>query len=141
MKVTRVILLLLSVMAMPLLAQDPDSDLLRNLAKSLPPLSVSRVELKARPSLTFEGLSAVTTDKQGNIYVIHRPADGDPVVILDPHGNVIRSWGKGMFKIPHGIRLDPAGNVWTVDANTSGRDGTLFPATRSGQLLLFRPRR
>jgi DNA-binding beta-propeller fold protein YncE len=128
----RAILLLFAVTAMPLLAQDPDSDLLRSLTKPLPQLLVDRVELKASPSMTFEGISAVTTDKQGNIYVIHRPADGDPVVVLDPQGKVMRSWGKGMFKIPHGIRVDPAGNVWTVDANTS----MVYKFSSQGQKLL-----
>ena len=104
---------------MPLPAQDPGADLLRRLTKPLPLLRVDRVELKPIPSLTFEGISAIATDAQGNIFVLHRPIDGDPIVVLDPKGRVLRSWGKGMFKIPHGIRLDPAGNVWTVDANTS----------------------
>ena len=26
-------------------------------------------------------------------------------------------WGKGMFKIPHSIKVDPDGNVWTTDAS------------------------
>jgi len=129
---TRVFLSLLSVMAIPLLAQDPDSDLLRSLTKPLPQLLVNRVELKADPTRTFEGISAVATDKQGNIYVLHRPTDGDPVVVLDPQGKVIRSWGKGMFRIPHGIRVDPAGNVWTVDANTS----MVYKFSSQGQKLL-----
>ena len=129
---TRVIPLLLSVMAVPLLAQDPDSDLLRSLTKLLPELPANRVELKASPPLSFEGISAVTTDKQGNVYVIHRPMDGDPVVVLNPQGKVLRSWGKGMFKIPHGIRIDPAGNVWTVDANTS----MVYKFSSQGQKLL-----
>ena len=118
MKIRHVILLLF-VMAAPQQAQDRDSDLLRSLTRLLPELPVTRVELKASPPLTFEGISAVTTDKQGNVYVIHRPMDGDPIVVLDRQGKVLRSWGKGMFKIPHGIRVDPEGNVWTVDAHTS----------------------
>lgn len=116
---TRSIVLLLSLTAMPLLAQDPGAHLLRSLTKPLPLLRVDRIELKAIPSVTFEGISAIATDAHGNIFVLHRPMDGDPIVVLDPTGRVLRSWGKGMFRIPHGIRLDPAGNVWTVDANTS----------------------
>ena len=34
-------------------------------------------------------------------------------------GKLLRSWGKGDSKIPHSIRIDPAGNVWTVDAGSS----------------------
>jgi len=115
-----------------LLAQEPDSDLLRRLTKSLPELPGTQVELRANPPLSFEGISAVTTDKRGNIYVLHRPVDGDPVVVLDPQGRVVRAWGKGMFKIPHGIRVDPAGNVWTVDANTS----MVYKFNAQGQNLL-----
>ena len=129
---TRSIVLLLSLSAMPVLAQDPGADLLRSLTKPLPLLRVDRVELKAIPSLTFEGISAVATDAQGNIFVLHRPMAGDPIVVLDPKGRVLRSWGKGMFKIPHGIRLDPAGNVWTVDASTS----LVFKFSPLGQKLL-----
>ena len=102
-----------------LLAQHSDSDRLRDLTKTVPQLPVERVEVKVNSPVTLEGISAVTADKQGNIFVIHRPTNGDPVVVLDSKGNLLRSWGKGMFKILHGIRLDPDGNVWTVDANTS----------------------
>jgi DNA-binding beta-propeller fold protein YncE len=130
--IPRVVLLLLCVICVPLLAQDPDSELLRSLTKLLPELPANRVELKASPPLAFEGISAVTTDKQGNVYVIHRPMDGNPIVVLDPKGRVLRSWGKGMFKIPHGIRVDPAGNVWTVDANTS----MVYKFSSQGQKLL-----
>ena len=28
-------------------------------------------------------------------------------------------FGKGLYKVPHAIRLDPEGNVWTVDAGSS----------------------
>lgn len=132
MNITREILSLLPFLGVSLLAQDPDSALLRSLTRPLPQLPVTRVELKASPSLIFEGISAVATDKQGNIYVIHRPTDGDPVVVLNPQGTVLRSWGKGMFTIPHGIRLDPAGDVWTVDAHTS----MVYKFSPQGQKLL-----
>ena len=130
--VYRATMVFLFVLGVPLLAQHQDSDRLRSLTKLLPLLPVDRIELKAHPSLTFEGISAVTTDKQGNIYVLHRPKDGDPVVVLDPQGKVLRSWGKGMFTIPHGIRIDPDGNVWTVDAHTS----MLYKFTPNGRKLL-----
>jgi DNA-binding beta-propeller fold protein YncE len=40
-------------------------------------------------------------------------------VVLDSLGRLVRSWGRGLFGTPHGIRVDPEGNVWTVDAGTS----------------------
>jgi DNA-binding beta-propeller fold protein YncE len=93
---------------------------------------VDRVELQVHPPLLLEGISAVTADKQGNLYVLHRPAHGNPVVVLDAQGNLLRSWGQGLFKVPRGIRIDPDGNVWTVDANTSMVD----KFTPEGQQLL-----
>jgi DNA-binding beta-propeller fold protein YncE len=109
-----------------------DSDRLREWLKTLPELPVERVELQVDPQLVLDGISALTTDKGGNIYVIHRPANGDPIVVLDAQGHLIRSWGKGLFEIPHGIRVDPAGNVWALDANTS----MVYKFTPSGNTIL-----
>lgn len=116
----------------PLLAQQSDSDRLRDLTMTVPQVPIDRIELKVNSPLLLEGISAVAADKKGNIYVIHRPANGDPVVVLDSRGNLLRSWGKGMFKIPHSIRIDPDGNVWTVDANTS----MIYKFTPKGKKLL-----
>ena len=101
--------------------QRADTEALRALMKSVPLLPMERIELKVNPPMTLEGYSAAAADKHGNIYVIHRPTDpnADPVIVLDAKGNLLRSWGKGMYTMPHSIRIDPAGNVWTVDARTS----------------------
>jgi len=123
---------LLCALAVPLVAQDPDSDRLRNLTRQAPLLPVELILVKPHPARTFEGISAVATDKHGNIYVLDRPANGDPVVVLDSEGNVLHSWGQGMFTIPHGIRVDPEGNVWTVDAHTS----MVYKFTPGGEKLL-----
>lgn len=126
------LLIVSALVIVPILAQDADSDRLRALTKAAPRLPVDRIELKVNPPMTLEGISAVAGDQKGNIYVIHRPASGDPVVVVDQTGNLIRSWGKGMFKTPHGIRVDPAGNVWTVDAKTS----MVYKFTPEGKKLL-----
>jgi DNA-binding beta-propeller fold protein YncE len=109
-----------------------DSDGLRALVRAVPLLAVDRVELT--PSVPLEGITAIAADPQGNIYVLQRPADPDtdPVVVLDPRGNLLRSWGRGMYRIPHGIRIDPAGNVWTLDANLS----MVYKFTAQGEKLL-----
>lgn len=64
-------------------------------------------------------VSWVTADKHGNIYLLQRGDKADPVIVVDPKGKLLRSWGKGMFTTPHSIRIDPYGNVWTADARTS----------------------
>lgn len=82
-----------------------------------PRLALSETHIAS--SVPLVGISAVTGDRAGRIYVLHRPPTGDPVVVLDGKGRFIRSFGAGMFAIPHGIRVDPDGDVWTVDAHTS----------------------
>lgn len=113
--------------------QNPDdSDSLRALVANVPLLDMERVEL--HPNVKLEGISSITADRAGNIYVIHRPTDpnADPVVVLDHDGKLVRSWGKGMYKIPHGVEIGPDGNVWTTDANTS----KIYEFTPTGKKLL-----
>jgi DNA-binding beta-propeller fold protein YncE len=38
---------------------------------------------------------------------------------LDASGNVVKNFGGGMFTFPHGVDIDPDGNLWVTDA----RDG------------------
>ncbi len=125
-------LLLACVLAGPVAAQEVQSELFRNRIKDVPQLPMDRTELVVSPALGFEGISAMSVDEHGNVYVLHRPTTGDPLVVLDPTGRVLRSWGAGMFAIPHGIRIDPAGNVWTVDSNTS----KVYKFTPEGARLL-----
>jgi sugar lactone lactonase YvrE len=39
----------------------------------------------------------------------------DIVLLFDPSGNLVRSFGQGMFVFPHGIHVDREGNVWVTD--------------------------
>jgi hypothetical protein len=114
--------------------QRADTEALRALTNSIPLLPVERIELKVNPPMTLVGYSAAAADRRGNIYVIHRPTDPnvDPVIVLDAKGNLLRSWGRGMYTMPHSIRLDPEGNVWTVDSRTS----MIFKFTPEGKKLL-----
>lgn len=64
-------------------------------------------------------VSSVAGDDRGLIYVLQRGDKADPILAVDREGRLVRSWGKGMFTVPHSIRIDPAGNIWTVDAGSS----------------------
>ena len=48
--------------------------------------------------------------------------DLDPVLRFDPAGNLVASFGAGLMIQPHGLHVDPDGNVWVTDAQ--GPDGT-----------------
>jgi len=43
-------------------------------------------------------------------------SDLDPIMLFDPSGNVIKSFGAGIIAWPHGIFVEPNGNVWIADA-------------------------
>ena len=43
-------------------------------------------------------------------------SDLDPVMLFDPDGNVVRSFGGGQITWPHGIFVDADDNVWIADA-------------------------
>ena len=43
-------------------------------------------------------------------------SDLDPVLLFDQEGNLVRSFGAGMFAWPHGMYVDADGNVWVADA-------------------------
>ena len=53
-------------------------------------------------------------------------SDLDPIVKFDMGGNVVESFGGGMFIWPHGIDVAPDGAVWVTDAVSEVRtpDGT-----------------
>jgi DNA-binding beta-propeller fold protein YncE len=83
-------------------------------------------------------VSGVATDAQGDVYVLHRGADADPVLVFDRKGTrLLRSWGRGTFTKPHGIRVDPEGNVWITDVG----DHRVFKFSADGTLLLELGRR
>jgi hypothetical protein len=66
-------------------------------------------------------------------------SDLDVVVKFAPDGNAVESFGSGMFIWPHGLEVDPQGNVWVTDAapteRTSGPDGR----GRGHQVIKFGP--
>jgi DNA-binding beta-propeller fold protein YncE len=77
-------------------------------------------------------ISAVAVNSAGDVYAFHRGPSADPVIVFDAQGRYVRSWGRGLFEVPHGLRIDPAGNVWTTDAGTH----LVQKFTPQGELLL-----
>ncbi|HZT28850.1 MAG TPA: peptidyl-alpha-hydroxyglycine alpha-amidating lyase family protein [Bryobacteraceae bacterium] len=63
----------------------------------------------------FGRVSAVAVDSAGEVYVFHRGKEADPLIVFDSQGRYLRSWGRGMFGDPHGLRIDPQGYVWITD--------------------------
>ena len=63
-------------------------------------------------------------------------SDLDSIIKFAPDGTVAESFGGGMFIWPHGIDIDPDGNVWVTDAVSEART----PAGNRGhQVVKFSP--
>ena len=116
--------------------------------------------------------SAIDIDKDGkSIWVAERcganscldQATGqiknvDPILKVDPNGNILKSFGNGMFIAPHGIYVDKDDNIWITDyqdnapappggrgrgagrgAPPSGPIGPRPGATKGNQVFKFSP--
>ena len=72
---------------------------------------------------TWGATSAIYPAADGNIWIAERcganicvESDVDPVLLFDPSGKVVKSFGSGLIAWPHGIFVDKDGNVWIADA-------------------------
>lgn len=69
-------------------------------------------------------------------------SDVDPIVRLDPQGNVVASLGAGEILWPHGMEVDAQGNIWIADARgPNARELEQFPSVRNlgHQVVKFSP--
>ena len=91
---------------------------LKTLVEKAPTSRLARTQISI-PGSEIGYPSSVAMDNAGMIYVLQRGEKADPVLVINRDGKVVRSWGKGLYQIPHSIRIDPQGNVWTVDSGNS----------------------
>ena len=63
---------------------------------------------------SFIDVAGVAVDTRDNVYVFNRGEH--PVVVFDRGGNLLRSFGEGLFsQRPHGIHTGPNESVYCVD--------------------------
>lgn len=104
---------------------------------------------KLPPGRVWGATSAVYPANDGkNIWIAERcganlcvGSDLDPVMLFDPEGNVLRSFGRGMITWPHGIFVDADDNVWIADAVgyapvPEGVGHTVMKFSPDGELLM-----
>ncbi len=65
---------------------------------------------------TIEEAPAIVLRGNGNIVLFNRGAH--PLLEFDRKGRFVREIGAGLFKTPHGLRIDHDGNLWTTDSGT-----------------------
>lgn len=97
---------------------------------------------------TWGSTSAVDVDRDGkSIWVAERCGVNDcvdsaldPVLKFDENGTLVRSFGAGLILSPHGIEVDPDGNVWVTDCACTGAARKYAAANKKGhQVFKFSP--
>ncbi len=68
---------------------------------------------KLPPGMKLGPVSAVAVDASDRVFVAHRGPK--PVLVFDRDGTFVRAWGDDQLTTPHGLRIDPEGNVWVTD--------------------------
>jgi len=89
--------------------------------------------------------NAVDVDSQGNIWVFERcgantctGSDLDPILKFNSQGELLASFGAGLFVFPHGIIVDEDDNIWVVDAGVEDgvKGNQIFKFNQQGEILL-----
>jgi outer membrane protein assembly factor BamB len=77
----------------------------------------------------YKEAASVAVDSQDQVYVFNR--GNHPMIVFDREGNVLRAWGEGVFKNPHGVTVAPDDTVWCVDNS----DHSIRRFSPTGELL------
>lgn len=100
---------------------------------------------------TWGSTSAVDLDPDGvSIWVAERCSGNvgacvanpemDPVMKFDANGNMVTSFGAGLITWPHGITVDPDGNIWVTDGRDNRGPNGAEPEHLVGhQIIKFSP--
>lgn len=71
--------------------------------------------LKIPYEVELGAASSVVWTREDHLILFNRGPN--PLMEFDPRGRLLRTWGQGDYVRPHGMRLDPEGNIWTTDVN------------------------
>jgi DNA-binding beta-propeller fold protein YncE len=90
-------------------------------------------------------VSSVDVARDGSLWIAERCGANDcvanpgiePILHVGADGRWQGSFGAGMFAWPHGIHVDPDGNVWVTDARAGeGRGHQVLKLSPAGEVLL-----
>ncbi|HEX2152126.1 MAG TPA: peptidyl-alpha-hydroxyglycine alpha-amidating lyase family protein, partial [Stellaceae bacterium] len=85
---------------------------------------------KIPDEITLGDCAAVGVDSRGNVYAFNRGEH--PVAVFDNDGNLLRTWGEGLFTRPHGVHVAPDDTIWLTDDG----DHTVRHCTLDGKVLM-----
>lgn len=70
----------------------------------------------------FGPVTSVAEDADGTLYVLGRPPSLEPLIAIGPDGKylrTVRTWDDGLFRYPHGLRIDAERMLWATDIETN----------------------
>ena len=79
---------------------------------------------------TYKEATSVDINSKDQVYVFNRGTC--PMIVFDTEGNVIDTWGEGVFANPHAVTIAPDDTVFCVDNG----DSTVRKFTAGGKLLM-----
>ncbi len=79
---------------------------------------------------SFLDVCGLAVDSQDRVYILSRGTH--PVAVFDREGNLLTSWGEGLFKRAHGSCIGPDGSVYCTD----DVNHTVRKFTPEGKLLM-----
>jgi sugar lactone lactonase YvrE len=85
---------------------------------------------KLPDEITLGDVAAVGVDHNNRVYAFNRGEH--PVAVFDADGNLLRTWGEGVFARPHGVHMGPDDTIWLTDDG----DHTVRHCTLDGKVLM-----
>jgi DNA-binding beta-propeller fold protein YncE len=78
---------------------------------------------------SFLDVTGLAVDAQDRVYVLNRGIH--PVIVFDRDGNLLTTWGEGLFKHAHGAGISPDGSIYCTDDELH----VVYKFTPEGKLL------
>jgi DNA-binding beta-propeller fold protein YncE len=78
---------------------------------------------------SFQDVTGLAIDAQDRVYVLNRGIH--PVIVFDRDGNLLMTWGEGLFKHAHGAGIGPDGSIFCTDDELH----VVYKFTPEGELL------
>src|SRR5499425_1120445 len=85
---------------------------------------------KTPAEITLGDCAAVGVDRLNRVYAFNRGEH--PVAVFDAEGNLLRTWGEGVFHRPHGVHMGPDDMIYLTDDG----DHTVRKCTLDGKVLM-----
>lgn len=85
---------------------------------------------KPPAGMTIGDVAAVGIDSKDRVFVFNRGEH--PMMVFDRDGNLLNSWGEGMFPRAHGLQVGPDDTLWLTDDGNH----TVRHCTADGKVLM-----